>query len=106
MKRQVLKVLILLFAVLTLSTGGKALQINSEQKFQLNDLTVQLNEKEKELGSLISIQKIIIMFFYVQRQPFILILTFINHHKSLFLKPTNIICRQAEDTSIRFFVNY
>ena len=52
MKRQVLKVLILLFAVLTLSTGGKALQINSEQKFQLNDLTVQLNEKEKELDSL------------------------------------------------------
>ena len=52
MKRQVLKVLILIFAVLTLSTGGKALQINSEQKFQLNDLTVQLNEKEKELESL------------------------------------------------------
>ena len=52
MKRQVLKVLLLIFALLTLSTGGKALQINNEQKFQLNDLTVLLSEKEKELESL------------------------------------------------------
>ena len=59
------------------------------------------HEKEKELGSLISIQKIIILFFYIQRQP-----TFIYYHKSLSFKPTNTICRQAEDISIRFFVNY
>ena len=43
----------------------------------------------------------IILFFYIQRQP-----TFIYYHKSLSFKPTNTICRQAEDISIRFFVNY
>ena len=32
-------------------------------------------KKEKELGSLISIQKIIILFFYIQRQPTYLFIT-------------------------------
>lgn len=43
--------------------------------------------------------KIIILFFYIQRQP-----TFIYYHKSLSFKSTNTICRQAEDISIRFLL--
>lgn len=54
--------------------------------------------------------KIIIAFITKSYQDLFGVRSYINafiyHHKSLFLKPTNIICRQAEDTSIRFFVNY
>lgn len=56
MKRQMMKIFILILMILTLSAGGKAIQINNNQKFQLNNLALKVHEQDTTIKSLESLE--------------------------------------------------
>ncbi|GAB6108780.1 polysaccharide deacetylase family protein [Fusibacter bizertensis] len=59
MNRQIFKIIIFLIVVMTISTGFKAIQINSSQKLELNEYKSKVDNQETQIKALKNVEAII-----------------------------------------------